>query len=100
MTDFNKHVEFQLSCQWTDVTALLIVWFVISIVLKEKKVKKNNRVDTIIQEIRVRMCAIAYGCLICIYANETKPILEFNFACGVCETARFNWLELKYIGWE
>ena len=53
MTDFNKRVEFQLSCQWTDVTTLLIVWFVISIVLKEKKVKKNNRVDTIIQEIRV-----------------------------------------------
>ena len=54
MTDFNKRVEFQLSCQWTDVTTLLIVWFVISIVLKEKKVKKNNRVDTIIQEIRVQ----------------------------------------------
>ena len=54
MTDFNKRVEFQLSCQWTDVTTLLIVWFVISIVLKEKKVKKNNRVDTIIQDIRVR----------------------------------------------
>ena len=53
MTDFNKRVEFQLSCQWTDVTTLLIVWFVISIVLKEKKVKKNNRVDTIIQDIRV-----------------------------------------------
>ena len=53
MTDFNKRVEFQLSCQWTDVTTLLIVWFVISIVLKAKKVKKNNRVDTIIQEIRV-----------------------------------------------
>ena len=49
MTDFNKRVEFQLSCQWTDVTTLLIVWFVISIVLKGKKVKKNNRVDTIIQ---------------------------------------------------
>ena len=53
MTDFNKRVEFQLSCQWTDVTTLLIVWVVISIVLKEKKVKKNNRVDTIIQDIRV-----------------------------------------------
>ncbi len=55
MTDFNKRVEFQLSCQWTDVTTLLIVWFVISIVLKDKKVKKNNRVDTIIQEIRVQL---------------------------------------------
>ena len=61
MTDFNKRVEFQLSCQWTDVTTLLIVWFVISIVLKGKKVKKNNRVDTIIQEIRVSQFNIPLG---------------------------------------